>query len=247
MPRIDINTSQNVLISHPAASIGKRILAQAIDFVIIIVYVISAFFVLNKIGINSDAIGVIIMLPAIFYSFLSELFLHGQSLGKKVLNISVVKLDGSQPTIIDYFLRWILRMIDIPFYGSVAIITIAVNGKGQRLGDLAAGTTVIDLNRKPEMNTSIYRKLPDDYKLQFKEVDKLDEKDIKILNKVLNHHKRNYSRATTDMLMNAKEAVLKKTGIQTDMPPRNFLETLIKDYNYIIKELVAISDETNLI
>ncbi len=236
MPQIDINTTQNVLITHPAASIGKRILAQIIDFIIIIFYSIFVSFIVGLLANRNTSVMILLYLPVIFYSFLSELFFQGQSLGKMALSIRVVKLDGAQPSVIDYFIRWIFRIIDIPFYGSVAIITIAINGKGQRLGDLAAGTTVIDTTRKTNINTSIYRKLPDDYQLQFSQVEKLDEKDIKIINKVLNHHKKNYSRETTNMLINAKEAIMKKTGIKTTMPPRQFLQTIIKDYNYIVKE-----------
>ncbi len=245
MPQIDINTTQNVLITHPAASIGKRILAQIIDFIIIIFYSIFVSFIVGLLANRNTSVMILLYLPVIFYSFLSELFFQGQSLGKMALSIRVVKLDGAQPSVIDYFIRWIFRIIDIPFYGSVAIITIAINGKGQRLGDLAAGTTVIDTTRKTNINTSIYRKLPDDYQLQFRQVEKLDEKDIKIINKVLNHHKKNYSRETTNMLINAKEAVMKKTGIKTTMPPRQFLQTIIKDYNYIVKESLQ-DDEIQL-
>lgn len=245
MPQIDINTSQNVLITHPAASIGKRILAQIIDFSVIITYIIFASIALDYIG-KSTALTIILYLPVIFYSFLSELFFHGQSLGKMALNIGVVKLDGSQAGILDYFLRWILRIIDIPFYGSVAIITIAINGKGQRLGDLAAGTTVIDLKRRVNLNTSIYRKLPDNYVLKYREVEKLNEKDIKIINKVLNHHKQNYSRATTDMLISAQKAIQKKTGIKTTEAPRTFLQTIIQDYNYLIKESLQDNEKVSM-
>ncbi len=245
MPQIDINTTQNVLISHPAASIGKRILAQIIDFAVITTYAIFFSFIGDLLG-KSTALTIILYLPVIFYSFLSELFLQGQSLGKMALNIRVVKLDGSQAGILDYFLRWILRIIDIPFYGSVAIITIAINGKGQRLGDLAAGTTVIDMKRKMNLNTSIYRKLPDNYVLKYREVEKLNEKDIKIINKVLNHHKKNYSRKTTDMLISTQEAILKKTGIKTSEPPRKFLQTIIEDYNYIIKASLQNDEQVSM-
>ena len=239
MSQININTSQNVLITHPAASVGKRILAQLIDFSAIFAYSILLAFLNEAFRfMNSTAATIIIYLPIIFYSLWSELFFHGQSVGKMALNIRVVKLDGSQASFLSYFIRWIFRIIDIPFYGSVAIITIAVNGKGQRLGDIVAGTTVIDLVRRTGFSNSIYRKLPDDYKLQFQEVEKLEEKDIKIINKLMNHHKKNNNRATVDMLMSAKSAVIKKTGIQTDMPPRIFLDTIINDYNYFVRQSV---------
>ncbi|RLD64780.1 MAG: RDD family protein [Bacteroidetes bacterium] len=234
MAQININTSQNVLIVHPAASIGKRMLAQLLDFAILFFYYLALALLFGVFNVNSYSLGLVLSLPAIFYSFLMELFFQGQSIGKMALQTRVVKIDGSQPTIINYFTRWIIRLIDIPFYGSVAIITIAVNGKGQRLGDIAAGTTVINLKKNTHFNNSIYKNLPSDYQLQFQETEKLTEKDIKIINEVLNHHQQNRNRSTIDMLIKTKEVVMKKIGIITELPPLEFLKTVIKDYNYII-------------
>lgn len=236
MAQININTSQNVLIIHPAASIGKRMLAQLLDFTIIFFYYLAIAILLGALKINNTATFLVLSLPVVLYSFLMELFFQGQSVGKMALQIRVVKLDGSQPTVINYFTRWILRLIDIPFYGSVAIITIAVNGKGQRLGDIAAGTTVINLKKNTYFNNGIYKKLPSNYQLQFPETEKLAEKDIKIINEVLNHHQQNRNRSTINMLIKTKLAVLKKTGINTEMPPLEFLKTVFKDYNYLIRE-----------
>ncbi len=236
MAQININTSQNVLIVHPAASLGKRILAQLLDFVILFFYLMTIAILNSSLNINSNALFLVLSLPAIFYSFLMELFFQGQSVGKMAAQIRVVKMDGSQATVINYFTRWILRIIDIPFYGSVAIITVAINGKGQRLGDIAAGTTVINLKENAPFTNGLYKKLPADYQLQFPETEKLAEKDIKIINEVLSHHAKNRNRSTVDMLMKTKEAIINKTGIQTKTPPLQFLQTIVKDYNYIISE-----------
>ncbi len=236
MAQININTSQNVLITHPAASLGKRVLSQMLDFTILFFYLMAIAVVLGALDVNSTAFMLILSLPAIFYSFLMELFFQGQSVGKMAAKIRVVKLDGSQATVINYFTRWLLRLIDIPFYGSVAIITVATNGKGQRLGDIAAGTTVINLKENTYFNDGIFKKLPVNYQLQFSEVEKLSEKDIRIINEVLNHHRKNRNRSTVDMLMKSKEAIIKKMGIQSGTPPLQFLQTILKDYNYIISE-----------
>ena len=52
---------------------------------------------------------VILYLPFFFYDFLCEIFLNGQSIGKKILKIKVVKIDGTQPGLGSYFLRWIYK------------------------------------------------------------------------------------------------------------------------------------------
>ena len=239
MATININTTQNVRISHQPASLGKRIVAQLIDFTIILTYMIGITFLMKKLDINKPAVFIIFYLPVSFYSLWTELIFQGQTIGKMALNTRVVKLDGTQPNPIDYFLRWILRLIDIPLYGAVAMITIAINGKGQRLGDIAAGTAVIDIKKRINLNNSIFRKLPEDYKLQFPEVEKLEEKDIKIINKVLNHYKKNKDDTTVKKITkNTKEAILKKTRINKPVDTIDFLETVIKDYNYIIKKAI---------
>jgi uncharacterized RDD family membrane protein YckC len=60
--------------------------------------------------------------------------MNGQSLGKKVVAIKVVKLDGTQPGIGSFILRSILRVIDIQLLnGLVALISVAASDKSQRL------------------------------------------------------------------------------------------------------------------
>ena len=86
-----------------------------------------------------------IYLPALFYHFLMELFNHGQSVGKMVMRIRVVKKDGTTPGIGDFFMRWLLQLVDLGFSG-VGALVILISKNSQRLGDLAAGTMVIQLN-----------------------------------------------------------------------------------------------------
>src|SRR5690606_21911855 len=58
--------------------------------------------------------------------------------------IRVIKIDGSELTFKDYFSRWALRILDIYMtMGSLAVILINSSEKGQRLGDMAAGTAVV--------------------------------------------------------------------------------------------------------
>lgn len=80
------------------------------------------------------------------------MFNHGQSFGKKLINIRVVKVDGSTPSIGSYLLRWLLFPIDGPITSGLGLLVVLLNKNNQRLGDLAAGTMVIK-----EKN---YRKIP---------------------------------------------------------------------------------------
>ena len=96
MPEANIVTGQYVQISQSPASIGERILAQMIDIFIVGVYLIGVSLLIIEMNVsmlNSQVFFILcIYLPAIFYSFLMELFNHGQSLGKMAMKIRVGKM-----------------------------------------------------------------------------------------------------------------------------------------------------------
>ena len=243
MQTIDIQTTQNVTIEYPIASIGDRVVAALIDLLIMIGYLLIIIFVYIWLssaieGTAFDfpvAIFIILFLPFFFYHLLCETFLNGQSFGKKLMKMRVVKVDGAQATIGSYFLRWILAPIDFFFYGSVGLVTMLINGKGQRLGDLAAHTTVIKLKSKTKLEDTILAATPFDYKVIFPEVKQLTDKDISIIKEVfdLNYKKPDVA-VYMSMLDKTKQTLEQKMGVQSDLPPLNFIDTVLKDYNYLM-------------
>jgi uncharacterized RDD family membrane protein YckC len=240
MAQISINTSQNVQIEHPIANVGVRILSQLLDYVFIFAYVMFVLFIISGLlEINDPAIIIIAMLPAFFYSFITESIFHGQSFAKMILGVKVVKLDGSQATLLNYFVRWMFRIIDTNiylFFGAIAIISIAVSSKGQRLGDKAAGTIVVSLKKKYNFRNMIYRRISDNHKLQFPQVEQLTENDVNTINEVINHYYKNPGMQSRQLLIKTKEAIIKKTGIDTQLESIPFLRTIVKDYNYILRD-----------
>lgn len=245
MQTIEIQTTQNVNIEYPIASVGERIVASIIDFLIMIGYFIAIFFLfmwLLDVTDGTDlyfpvAYGVIFFLPIFFYHLLCETFLNGQSFGKKIMKMRVVKLDGSQAGIGSFFLRWILAPIDYFLYGAVGIVTMIINGKGQRLGDLAAHTTVVKLKTEAKLEDTILRATPVNYEVKFPQVSALTDKDIAIVKAVLDmNYKKPDLIMYEDMLQKTKEAVEKKIGISSNLQPISFLDIVLKDYNYLLRE-----------
>ena len=147
MDNFHIETAQNVTIQQNVANLSTRIGAFFIDAFIIGGYYLIIYLILDSLNLISGDLYLIyglLSLPVFFYSLLFETLMNGQSPGKYLNKIRVTKLDGSKPTFSNYLIRWMLRSIDITMAsGSLALLTILLNGKGQRLGDLAAGTTVI--------------------------------------------------------------------------------------------------------
>ncbi len=240
MEKVKIETTQNVLIEHNIANIGDRILATVLDLLFIIVYILIIIFIYGIFSeiFNESNIAIVIIillqLPIFFYNLGNNLIFHGQTPGKMIMKIKVVKLDGRSPSLGSYLIRWLLRLVDIwIFYGVVAFTTIIVNGKGQRLGDIAAGTAVIKTTKKTFFKHSIYKNLSPNYELVFEEVKKLSEQDINTMNKVIRAYTQNRNNTVTKLLFEVTKEIKIKTGIESNMPPKILLETLIRDYNFI--------------
>ncbi len=240
MEKVKIETTQNVLIEHNVANIGDRVLASILDFTFLFAYFLIIIFLLGitiNLFPNADVIYIvffILQIPVYFYNLASNLIFQGQTPGKMIMKIRVVKLDGRSPSLGSYLIRWILRLVDIwLFNGVVALITVIANGKGQRLGDIAAGTSVIKIKKKTFFRHSIYKALPPNYELVFEEAKRLSEQDINTINKTVKAYTFNRNNIVTELLFETANEVKIKTGIKSNMPPKILLETLIKDYNFL--------------
>lgn len=161
-----IETPERVPLSFALASIGNRFLAVTIDHTIqfFAVFTIGyAIYALTGIGRATYAIGdvpsdvpkwavaiLVILLSLVFsgYFIFFEWFWSGQTPGKKLMKLRVIRDDGRPITLWESFARNLLRIFDaipgfvIPIY-SVGLITVFVSRRDQRVGDLFAGTVVI--------------------------------------------------------------------------------------------------------
>ncbi len=233
MQTVTIRTTQNVEVRYPAASLGDRIFAYLIDLAIIIAYFILMLIILVSSEINSGAVFItLLVIPVFLYHVLFEIFMDGQSPGKKQMGIKVVRLDGTPPTIGNYIIRWLLRLVEIDILsGAIAMLTIAVNGRGQRLGDIAAGTAVIKLAKQQEVTASqVFTLAHEDYIPVFHQVDQLTDADIELIHQAL---ELNRTSGNDRPVLAVTEKIKALLGIQSDMPPVKFLYTIVKDYGHI--------------
>jgi len=234
MDEFQIETAQNISINQHVANLGARIGAYLLDLLIIMSYVIVVFYIINSLnirkGFDLNLTYTLLMLPVFFYSLLFETLFNGQSPGKMLNNIRVVKKDGSKPTFGSFLMRWVLRIIDIQIAsGSVAILTILLNGKGQRLGDLAAGTTVITERHKITLKNTLLADLPANYKPVYAQVTLLNDSDIQTIK---NLYQKSVRRGDHNIILRLYDKILKLTDIKTEQKPIEFVKTVIKDYNY---------------
>jgi uncharacterized RDD family membrane protein YckC len=240
---IEVQTTQNVTIDYETAGIGYRLLAYMLDWVVILIWYlgwIGIISIFSETGIWSAFDGngimifliIIIVFPIIFYDLLFETLNHGQSIGKMIVKIRVVNVDGTAPSGTSFLLRWLFRAIDFSMTeGFLAIIMIAITKKSQRLGDYLAGTTVIDLrlnagNKELKLSDLDFH---EDYKVSYNDVlYKLSDKDIQTIRSIIDDQRMQYNEYFTQRLADRIKLI---TGYEYNGPNRVFLRKVVSDYN----------------
>ncbi|WP_396141829.1 RDD family protein [Flavobacterium sp.] len=246
MTQLSINTTQNVNINFTAASVGDRILGQLLDSLVkiaygIMVYVIVQIFSLENLFDGLDqwsiiAIISVIGLPVMFYSLIQESLWEGQTIGKKLMKVKVIKLDGYQAGFGDYLIRWLFRLIDISVgNGVIGLITIVSSSKNQRLGDMAAGTAIISLKNNININHTIIQDINSDYLPTYPLVIKLSDNDVRIVKETFETAVLQKDFITLSKLANKISTV---TGIKnTSGTDTDFIRVVLKDYNFYTQNM----------
>ena len=188
MGQTNIVTGQNVHIEQTAASLFLRGLAWVIDILVLVFFQFIGFSLGLAISaaIKSETVTIVffILFEVIILSYplLMEVFFHGQTLGKKVCSTQVVRVDGTDPTLSDYMLRWILLFIDFP-YCLIGMVFIIFTKNSQRLGDLAAGTTVVNKHQYGDLynDLRLFEYAEKNYKPKYPEAANLSSGQAEVL------------------------------------------------------------------
>ncbi len=247
MVELQINTTQNVNINFIAASVGERILAYLMDWIIKIAYIIVTYqIVFNLLELERKvqemdqwsqiAIYVSFYLPVVFYSLIFETLLDGQTIGKRIIKIKVVKIDGYQASMADFVIRWLFRIVDMNMLtGVVALVSIITSKKSQRLGDMTAGTSVISLKNNVNISHTILENIEDTYVPTYPSVIRLSDNDARIIKETFLTAK-----ATKDYqtLIKLRKKIAEVIEVkQEGGNDIQFIDTILKDYNYYTQNM----------
>lgn len=257
MSVIQINTVFNIDLEFETAPFHRRLLAYIIDFFLLIIYLYSLkSFLYDGLDISfRDYIGMdilIVSLPMFLYSLVCEIMMNGQTLGKRLTGIRVISLDGGKPTAGQFILRWITKFFEWPFLfgyiadstGAIAVyifitallgigvlIVISLTGKNQRLGDLAAGTVVIDTRSDTSVHDTVFMQIDNsNYKVMFPQVMRLSDNDINTIKTVLTQAEK---RNNHDISFRVEYKIKSVLQIESDLHTIDFLKKLLEDYNYL--------------
>ena len=121
-----ILSSQGIRIHQEPASFAARLAAFSIDFMLMGIAWLFLLLMLKEgafEGINGALVITLVILIPYLYPLISETVASGQTLGKKLLHIRVVDLEGGGPKISAFILRWLILPLDV--FGSAASVLSA--------------------------------------------------------------------------------------------------------------------------
>lgn len=236
MRSVDVITTQNVTINYELAEVRDRIFSTIIDTIamFILLLLLSLIF-LNTNIMPGNAFALIFVLPILlFYHLFCEIFFDGQSFGKRMLGIRVVKLTGREPSPNDYLIRWAMRSVDSLFsLGTIGVMLISSTEKGQRLGDLVANTIVIKVNPSQAIKLADILKIrtTDTYTPTYQLATQFTETEMLVFKEAMDRYLKYKNDAHETALFEACYVAKDRLGL--DKVPRDqveFIRTLIKDY-----------------
>lgn len=247
MSELSIHTTQNVTINFKAASVGERMLASLLDLLIKAAYIIVVAYVffyllgitniLNRVDMWSRmSIILFFFFPVMIYSVTLESIFEGQTIGKKLIKIKVVKIDGYQASFGDYLIRWLFRIVENNMLGGlIGLIAMLVSNKVQRMGDVAAGTAVITLKNNISIDHTILEEIGEAYQPVYPLVIKLSDNDMRIIKDTFVIAE---AKGDLETIGKLSKKIVSVTGIKNQSyNETEFIKTVLKDYNFYTRNM----------
>jgi uncharacterized RDD family membrane protein YckC len=153
----EVISTEKVPFHYRVAGLGSRFLAWLVDMALLGVLLIAGAVFWSPLEAGRPGLGQALMFIWQFvllwgYFLFFEWLWQGQTPGKRLLGIRVISLEGTSASFLAVAIRNVLRVVDglpLPFllYG-LGVVVAACNRENRRLGDLAAGTLVVRVERK---------------------------------------------------------------------------------------------------
>jgi uncharacterized RDD family membrane protein YckC len=247
---VKLDTGFNIEVDFVITPFHKRLFAWMVDCIILVAYSMLGSRLMGSIlgtaWSEKEWVVILFGLPPLFYHLFCEVLLNGQSVGKKTMSIRVIAADGGHPSLSQYLIRWVFRLADLPvwilpsiIYGVLpwwcaififsGVACVLFSPHSQRIGDLVAGTIIISTRTSTSWEDTVFTELESNYQPRFPQVMQLSDKDINTLKSIIGRVKR---KNDYDLSMRIGERIRSKLHIESDQDSLEFLETLLKDYNY---------------
>lgn len=205
------------------------------------------------------AVQLTLILPFALYHVVLEATMNGQSIGKKIMGIKVVAENGGRPSLGQLIIRWLIRTSDYMLLVILIVMIMMSEGgislgweiysalglaitlllvdlvlvntrKQQRLGDILAHTVLINIRQKEKITDTVFLEVADNYVPRFPQIMQLSDRDINALKGIIDTSRKHKD---YHMAMMAAEKIKSHLKIETNLEPEEFLEVLLKDYNFL--------------
>jgi uncharacterized RDD family membrane protein YckC len=153
--KLTIETPEQIALEFPLAGLGSRAMALLVDTLIQVVAGLALGIAVTLLSPDLSTYWVaarqwmialvIFLLFCLYWRYFAvfEAFWNGQTPGKRQANIRVISASGRPITVFESIARNFMRAIDSQFLYVVGAVSIAVDSKNRRLGDMVAGTVVV--------------------------------------------------------------------------------------------------------
>lgn len=236
-----INTTQNVVIQYEVASVGERVLARLLDGVLFGGYLALMLFVINSIlsGMSwrtqaemGSLLYILALIPVVTYTLWCESFFNGRTFGKMILGLKVVKTDGTPAGVGDFAFRWILRVLEgeIAIFTALALPVAIISNRGQRIGDMVAGTIVIRVKVRNSIRNTILAQINPSYRVVFPQVAVLSDRDMNIIRSIMQQAYSTANFQLMETLAGRVKQVMKVYPDPRQLPAPQFLNIVLADY-----------------
>jgi len=243
MSELAIRSPTNVSINYQLAPLVERSLSFIIDFVIVSVVSQLISFALSALMlwiIGDDyflKLFLTAFLPIILflsYFALGEYWFEGQTVGKHIMGLRTIRIDGASPTFETYGLRSAMLLLDfLMCLGTIGMLAAASSPLNQRIGDRISQTVVIKTNANSlyKLHDILNINTIDDHKVMFPTAIRLDIKQALIIKEVIVKWETRRAEALKGVVISTADRVAKL--LEIEVPPQRqleFLRQVLRDY-----------------
>lgn len=231
MKTINFENPHGVIVQYTISTAMQRIAAFLIDVIIYFIAILSLIFIIGELIAFEGLVQIFFIVFCFFTPLMVEVWTNGQSVGKKAVGLCVVSITGKHCTMVEYFTRYVLKLVEILLsFGLLPVALISFSKYGQSLGDKFAGTTVIVKKKNPRFSLKEIKEIQSakEYKIEFPMVKRLNEEDVIILKNLLQEHGGKSNHQILEMAATKIKTLLKVENTTYSNP--EFLNKVITEY-----------------
>ena len=229
--RFTITTPEGVALDLSLAGVGSRFIATMLDVLIQVSIGLAGLLIFSNLldgGVLTLVLSIGAFLLLFAYDVAFEVLAGGRTPGKRATGLRVVRESGAPVTFVTSAIRNILRLVDfLPAFYGIAMASVFLTRRHQRLGDLAAGTLVVrerlgGRGNEPTIGPAVSRAAPAGW-----DISSVTSEDLAIVRAFLERRPRLTAGARNQLADDLANRLQAKVAGAPPLAPEPFLEQLV--------------------